>query len=144
MSKTHLSLLAFDFGTRQIGVATGQTATNSASPLTVLKARDGVPDWNQLAQLIEEWQPNAALVGMPLNMDGTESELCQRVRKFANRLHGRFGLDVHLVDERLSTFDAKQNAEHRASYRDNPIDAEAAALILQSWLDDPASEIPQR
>ncbi|KKK61015.1 hypothetical protein LCGC14_3018540, partial [marine sediment metagenome] len=66
------TLLAFDFGTRQIGVAVGQTLSGSANPLTVLKARDGIPDWTQIASLLEEWKPDRLLVGLPLNMDGSE------------------------------------------------------------------------
>ena len=139
------TLLAFDFGTRQIGVAVGQTLSDSANPLTVLKARDGIPDWTQISSLLEEWKPDHLLVGLPLNMDGSESDFCARTRKFARRLHGRFGLKVSMVDERLSTFEAKQLArEHnkqQGSYRDHPIDDLAAAMILQSWMSDPDSAV---
>lgn len=131
------SLLAFDYGTRSIGVANGQTLTASASPLTELKARDGTPNWQQVEQLLNEWQPDLVLVGLPLNMDGTESDFAQRARKFARRLHGRFGVQVAMVDERLSTQEAKAIAGHRDSYRDDPVDAIAAQLILESWLQDP-------
>ncbi|MFT7299934.1 MAG: putative Holliday junction resolvase [Porticoccus sp.] len=134
-------MLAFDFGTRQIGVAVGQALLGSANPLMVLKARDGIPDWGQIERLLEEWRPNRLLVGLPLNMDGSESEFCARTRKFARRLHGRFGLKVSMVDERLSTFEAKQLAKEQnkqqGSYRDQPVDDLAAAMILQSWLSDP-------
>jgi len=113
----------------------------SANPLMVLKARDGIPDWGQIERLLEEWQPDRLLVGLPLNMDGSESEFCARTRKFARRLHGRFGLKVSMVDERLSTFEAKQLAKEQnkqqRSYRDLPVDDLAAAMILQSWLSDP-------
>ena len=99
-------LLGFDYGTRQIGVAVGQTLTGSAQPLLVLKARDGVPDWRQIAALIDEWKPDALVVGLPLNMDGTPSDMSARAEKFARRLEGRYRLTVHCVDERLSTFEA--------------------------------------
>ena len=139
------TLLAFDFGTRQIGIAVGQALSGSANPLMVIKARDGIPDWTQIEHLLDEWKPDHLLVGLPLNMDGSESEFCARARKFARRLHGRFGLKVSMVDERLSTFEAKQLArEHNrqpGSYRDQPIDDLAAALILQSWMSDPESAI---
>jgi putative pre-16S rRNA nuclease len=135
------TLLAFDFGTRQIGVAVGQTLSGSANPLTILKARDGIPDWTKIERLLEQWKPDRLLVGLPLNMDGSESDFCARTRKFARRLHGRFGLKVSMVDERLSTFEAKQLAWERnrkqSSYRDQPIDDLAAAMILQSWMSDP-------
>jgi|SRR5690554_4846440 len=131
-----LTLLAFDYGLKQIGVASGQTATSSASPLTVLKARDGIPQWEHIAQLLEEWRPDRVLVGLPLNMDGSESELSTRARKFANRLHGRFGVAVEMVDERLTSFAAKaqqQAAGGSTDYRKNPVDALAAKMILEDW-----------
>ena len=81
-------------------------------------------------------------MGLPLNMDGTESEFCARARKFARRLHGRFGLQVQMVDERLSTFEAKQQqGKDVTSYRDQPVDDLAAVIILQTWLSDPALAI---
>lgn len=123
----------------------GQTLTATANPLAVLKARDGIPDWNQIKQLLEEWQPDQVLVGLPLNMDGSESDFCARARKFARRLHGMFGQQVSMVDERLSTFEAKGHQTHLSSrksagdisYRDHPVDDLAAVIILQSWLSDP-------
>ncbi|WP_461516941.1 Holliday junction resolvase RuvX [Porticoccus sp.] len=139
------SLLAFDFGTGQIGVAVGQTLTNTANPLTVLKARDGIPSWQQIEQLLLEWQPDQLLVGLPLNMDGSESEFCQRARKFARRLHGRFGISVVMVDERLTTFEAKghQHAQGKraTSYRQQPVDDLAAVIILETWLSDPSAAV---
>ncbi|MAZ88971.1 MAG: Holliday junction resolvase RuvX [Cellvibrionaceae bacterium] len=133
---TSLSLLAFDYGTQNIGVASGQSLTQTASELPALKARDGIPDWNQVEQLLKDYQPDCVLVGLPLNMDDTESELSQRARKFGNRLHGRFGIKVEMVDERLSTFAAKEEAAergHRGNYAQAPIDSIAARLILESW-----------
>lgn len=131
------TLLAFDYGLKKIGVATGQTATGSASPLTLLPAKDGIPDWTQLEKLLKEWQPDLVVVGLPLNMDGTESELSTRARKFANRVHGRFGVQVQLWDERLSTREAQSRA--REAGREGPVDALAAALVLESWLASHAS-----
>lgn len=134
MNKT---ILGFDYGLKNIGVASGQTVTASASELPPLKAKDGIPDWNNIEHLLKEWQPDAVVVGLPLNMDGSDSELSARARKFANRLHGRFGVIVHLMDERLSTREAKTIAReqgHKGNYRENPIDSLAARLILESWL----------
>lgn len=136
MTATVKTLLAFDYGTRSIGVATGQTVTGSANALTELRARDGVPNWDEIERLLKEWQPQLVLVGLPLNMDDTESEFAVRARKFAKRLHGRFGVQVAMVDERLSTHEAKAIAGHKDSYRDDPVDAIAAQLILESWLSD--------
>lgn len=139
-------VLGFDYGTRQIGVAIGQTVTGSAQPLMVLKARDGIPDWQQIASLLDEWKPDALIVGLPLNMDGTPSEMSGRAEKFARRLEGRYQLKVHCVDERLSTFEAKQSLRESrrtpSSYRDDPVDALAAALLLQTWLSEQPTETP--
>jgi putative Holliday junction resolvase len=130
--------MGFDYGTRQIGVAVGQSLTCRAEPVAVLRARDGVPDWSQIERLISEWKPDTLVVGLPLNMDGTPSEMSARAEKFARRLHGRFNLPVDCIDERLSTFEAKQSLRDSrrtpASYRDNPVDSLAAALLLETWL----------
>ncbi len=134
MAKT---LLAFDYGTKNIGVAGGQTITTSATELPPLRARDGVPNWEQLGLLLKEWQPDLVLVGLPLNMDGSPSEMSTRAKKFANRLHGRFGVKVELVDERLSSFEAKAEVMARGGsrdYKNNPVDSIAARLVLESWL----------
>ncbi|MFA0810325.1 Holliday junction resolvase RuvX [Microbulbifer epialgicus] len=136
MSKP-FTALAFDFGTRSIGLAFGQSLTASARELPPLAAKDGKPDWDKVQHLINEWQPHYLLVGLPLNMDGTESEFGARARKFGQRLHGRTGLPVEMVDERLSTRAAKEEAAergHRGSYADNPVDSIAARIILEDWL----------
>ena len=132
------TLLGFDYGTKNIGVAAGQTITSSANSLPGLKAKDGVPDWNQIEKLINEWKPDLVLVGLPLNMDDSESELSARARKFGNRLHGRFGVKVEMVDERLSSFEAKGEVMSRGGsrdYKNNPVDSIAARLILESWFE---------
>ncbi|MDO8697162.1 MAG: Holliday junction resolvase RuvX [Pseudomonas sp.] len=130
-------LLGFDYGTKQIGVAVGQLITGQARELCILKAQNGVPDWQKVEALIREWQPDAIVVGLPLNMDGTPSAMSERAEKFARRLNGRFNLPVHMQDERLTTYEAKGqrlSEGQRGSYRDNPVDALAAALLLESWL----------
>ncbi|SMF61065.1 putative holliday junction resolvase [Alteromonadaceae bacterium Bs31] len=137
MPEPHSFILAFDFGTRSIGVAVGQRLTSSASELPVLKAKDGIPNWQELESLITQWQPELAVVGLPVNMDGSEMEMTRRARKFGNRLNGRFGLRLEFADERLTTREAKEiahNAGHSGSYRDQPVDSIAARLILESWL----------
>lgn len=135
-----MCVLAFDFGTQRIGVAVGQTITGTASPLPALKANDGVPNWDHIAALIKEWQPQQLLVGLPLNMDDSESELSARARKFANRLNGRFGLRVELWDERLSSFEARGEMLSRGSkiyrdgnFKDGKVDSLSACLILEGW-----------
>ena len=131
-----LTVLAFDFGLKNIGVAYGQSLTGTASELSPVPARDGVPNWDQIAALIKEWQPQMLLVGLPLNMDESESELSQRARRFGNRLHGRFGVPVNMYDERLTTRMAKEEARergHKGAYAAQPIDSIAARLLLESW-----------
>ncbi|MCI4184991.1 Holliday junction resolvase RuvX [Dickeya dianthicola] len=132
------TLLAFDFGTRSIGVAIGQEITGTARPLTSLKAQDGVPDWQKVEKLLSEWQPALIIVGLPLNMDGTEQPLTARARKFAQRLHGRFGVKVDLHDERLSTVEARADLFERGGFRaldKGSVDAASAVIILESWFE---------
>ncbi len=139
-SNNALTALAFDFGLRSIGIAYGQSLTGSAQPLAPIKATDGIPNWQLTEQIIKEWQPNIIVVGLPLNMDDSESELSRRARKFGNRLQGRFGnicgFKIEFMDERLSSFGAKQDAKergHKGDYKKQPIDSYAAQLILEDW-----------
>jgi putative Holliday junction resolvase len=131
------TVMAFDFGLRQIGVATGNSLLNTTQTLPILRAKDGIPQWRELEALVEEWRPDLLVVGDPLNMDGSDSELCAQARKFARRLHGRLGLEVVLVDERLSSFEAKHNSReqgHKGDFNQQPVDSLAAELILRTWL----------
>lgn len=125
-------VLAFDFGSKRIGVAFGQSLTQTAQTLTELPANNGIPDWATIETLIKEWQPDCLLTGLPLNMDGSESPMSQRARKFARRLHGRFGLPSYLWDERLSSSEAKA-IKPSDNYKKNAVDALAAVIILESW-----------
>lgn len=132
------TLLSFDFGTKSIGVAVGQQLTGTARALTALKAQDGTPDWKLIEKLLKEWQPDYVVVGLPLNMDGTEQELTARARKFANRLHGRFGVRVELQDERLSTVEARADLFERGGFRalqKGQVDSQSAVIILEDWFD---------
>lgn len=136
MSEAALTVLTFDYGLKTIGMAVGQTLTGTASPLDGLKANDGVPNWDQLKKVIDEWQPDLCLVGLPLNMDGSRSAMCDRAEKFARRLHGRFGAKVETMDERLTTFEAKgEIIEQKGSrqFKENNIDSLSARLIFESW-----------
>ena len=134
-AKSNYRVCAFDFGLKHIGVAVGQSLLCTAEPIAVIKAKDGRPSWNELGALIAQWQPDFLLVGLPLNMDGSESEMSTRARKSAKRLHGRYGLKVELCDERLSSFEAKSIRHERQGDRKQAltVDAEAAQLILESW-----------
>ncbi|WNK20043.1 Holliday junction resolvase RuvX [Halomonas piscis] len=129
-------VLAFDFGARRIGVAVGHEMLQSARELEPLAARDGIPDWHQVSRLLDEWQPDLLVVGLPLHMDGSESEMSVRARKFGNRLHGRYGKPCRMVDERGSTREAKRiarDAGHKGDYRHDSVDGIAAVLILEGW-----------
>lgn len=130
-------ILGFDFGTFSIGVAVGQRITGTASPLAALRAKDGQPNWDEVSKLINTWQPKELVVGLPLNMDGSEQPLTDMARKFANRLHGRFGLPVHLQDERLTTVAAKESLFSRGGFKNlqkDKVDSAAAQLILEDYL----------
>jgi len=129
------TLLGFDFGTRRIGIAIGQELTATARPLTTLATRDGAPDWAAITHLIEQWQPQALVVGIPCNMDGSESELTRLASRFRNRLQGRYNLPVYSVDERLTSAEAEELLrEGGRRFEKEAIDQVAAQLILQSWL----------
>ena len=133
----HETIIAIDFGLRNIGVAVGNTLSLTSRPLTILQARDGVPDWDALSNIFDEWRPDRILVGNPLNMDESESDMGRQAARFARRIEGRFGLTVTLVDERLSSREAKASAlaaGHRGDFASIPVDDEAAAIILATWL----------
>ena len=132
----HHTLICFDFGTKSIGIAIGQEPVNTTNELPPIPAKEGIPNWDDITGLIEEWKPTLVLVGLPLNMDGSEQELTRRARKFGNRLHGRFGLRLEFVDERLRTRAAQSVAHergHKGNYNKAPVDSIAARLILESW-----------
>ena len=126
------TLIAFDFGERRIGTAVGQTVTRTATPLETIPVRREKPDWSAIDRLIGAWKPDALVVGLPLNMDGTEQRITAQARRFANRLHGRSRLPVHLADERLSTREAWTRLVESGSRRDGP-DPVAAQVILEGW-----------
>lgn len=125
-------VLGFDYGSKKIGVASGQDLTGQAAPLITLPMVQQRPDWERIQRLIDEWQPHRLIVGLPLNMDDTPTALTERVKRFARQLQGRYRLPVELVDERLTSKIARAdygNAVDRAG-----LDAFAAKLILETWL----------
>ncbi|MGS0679640.1 Holliday junction resolvase RuvX [Shewanella sp. 125m-7] len=133
------SVLGFDYGTKSIGIAIGQELTASARPLLSIKAVDGIPKWDEIGALITEWKPDLVVVGLPLNMDGTEQEMTQRARKFANRINGRFGIKVETQDERLTTADAKARLFEMGGYKaltKGQVDAMSAVLIIESYFEN--------
>jgi putative Holliday junction resolvase len=134
---TPRTLLGFDFGLKNIGVAVGQELTRSANPLTVIPAREGIPKWDEIEKLLLEWQPQLLIVGLPLNMDGSEQEMTAAARRFGNRLNGRFHIPVVWQDERLSTYEALEQLgihDKMQAKKRSDVDRISAQLILQSWL----------
>ena len=127
-------IMGFDFGTQSIGIAIGQQLTGTTTPLKPIKARDGKPDWLELGQIIEQWQPRLFVIGIPLNMDASESELSRRASQFGRRLEGRFGIPWQGMDERLSSFEVKSSLQEQGQKHAGPIDSLAAAIILESWM----------
>lgn len=130
-------VLAFDFGLRRIGVAVGQTVTQSATPLPILRAEKGKPRWEEISELISRWHPTALLVGLPYKMDGREQAISFAARQFAGLLKEKFNLPIYLVDERLTTREAKRRlVESGIKLKDYPVDSFAAKLILEAWMMD--------
>jgi len=131
-------VLGFDFGMKYIGVAVGQPLTCTATPVTTLMAQDGIPDWIQIEQLIAHWSPKTLVVGIPLHMDGAEQPMTFSARRFANRLHARFHLPVYAIDERLSTWEAKQRMglSNRKMQKKTieSVNALAASILVEQWL----------
>ena len=129
-----MQILAFDFGTQHIGVAVGQTVTKTSSPLIILNvAREGKEIWKTISSLIDEWKPDQLLVGKPLNMDGTPSEMMKKVDPFFNKLQKISNIPCELVDERLTSFEAKQLIETQS--KDDRVDDLAAKIFLDDWIE---------
>ena len=129
-----MQILAFDFGTQHIGVAVGQTITKTSSPLIVINvAREGKEIWNTISTLIDEWKPDQLLVGKPLNMDGTTSDMMKKVDPFFQKLQKISNIPCELVDERLTSFEAKQLMQKDS--KDDRIDDLAAKIFLDNWIE---------
>ena len=122
--------LAFDFGLRNIGVAVAERRYGTATAISIIKAREGIPVWDRFDALVREWCPEGFVVGLPLNMDDSESDMSQAARRFGARLERRYGIGVEFVDERLSTFEATQ----RGGSHDT-----AALIIAETWLNSPST-----
>lgn len=129
--------MGFDFGLKRIGVAVGQRLTGRARPLNTLTAMRGVPDWVKVNQLLREWKPQALVVGLPTTIDGRALYTTELAEKFADELRQQTDLPVHLVDERLSTVEARSQLFEMGGYRKlktSEIDSLAACIILEQWL----------
>jgi len=135
------TIMAFDYGSKRIGVAIGQQLTASTQPLETVAVRQNKPDWDHISRLLQEWQPGLLLIGLPLTEDGSEQEMSIAARRFANRLNGRYQLPVELVDERFSSIEAEElvvnarrNGRLKKSKLKQAVDQIAAELIIQTWL----------
>ncbi|MGD2172391.1 MAG: Holliday junction resolvase RuvX [Gammaproteobacteria bacterium] len=132
MTETLNTVIGFDYGTRWIGVAVGQTLTRQARPLGAVKTGD----WEAIERVLHEWKPQRLIVGLPLNMQGEEQEMSKRAERFGRQLEGRFGISTDCIDERLTTREAYtiavEDGHNRKSKQE--IDSLAAALITESWL----------
>lgn len=136
--------LGFDFGFRRIGVAVGQEITQTARPLTTIAAQQGEPEWGAIVKIMQQWRPNALIVGLPTCIDDTEQYTTDAARVFAQALQQRFSVPVHLVDERLSTREARAQLFAHGGYRKlqkSEIDSVAACVILEQWLQDPSCSL---
>ena len=125
-----VTALGFDYGTRRIGVAVGQTVSGTAEALVTIAVHNGRPDWDAIARVIAEWRPQQLVLGRPERDDDGVHGLSATIERFARRLHGRFGLPVAFVDERLSSYAAQDDP----AVASRGLDAAAARLILESWL----------
>ncbi len=132
MSRT---IMAFDYGTKSIGSAIGQEITGTASPLKVACAKDGIPNWDDIEKQIKEWQPNLIVVGLPTDLHGRDSrDHHTKSKEIYNRLKGRFGVDVELHDERLSTAEARADLFDMGGYKalsKGNVDNQSAVVILE-------------
>ncbi len=130
------TVMGFDFGTQKMGMACGNSLSGTAQPLAIFPMRDGIPDWDKLTKLIAQWQPNLCVVGLPLNMDDSESELSLRARKFARRLRHRLNIPVWMVDERLTTREARHSLltyQQQGHGKKTSADSLAASMLVESW-----------
>ena len=129
------TLLGFDYGTRKIGVAVGQTITGTASALETLLPVKNRPDWDRIGQLIREWKPDVLIVGLPLNLDASATDATAGALRFSRQLEGRYHLPVYLADERFTSAEARSRLGPRQKELER-YDAMAAKLILETWLSE--------
>ena len=126
-----MQIISFDFGTKKIGVAVGQTKTRTSSPLEVIFNKNNATDWKRIHLIVEEWKPELILVGKPLNMDGTDSDIMKIVNNFFKKLNKTTNIRCEYVDERLTSFEARQNL---SEIKTDLVDAHAAKILIDHWL----------
>jgi len=135
------TVLSFDYGMRRIGVAVGNTLTGTAEALATIDAHDGEPDWHAIGRCVADWRPSAIVVGVPYNMTGPNAAMTAAAMKFADQLGEQYGIEVHRVDERLSSREAEDDLRERRRsgsktrrVRRGDVDREAARILLLQWL----------
>lgn len=135
------TLMGFDYGRKRIGVAVGHELTATTQAIDTVAVRQNKPDWDHITRLLEEWKPDLLLIGLPMNMDGTEHDISKAARRFANQLNGRYQLPVELVDERLSSVEAEEiitearrDKRIKKSQAKRSLDQVAAEIIIRTWL----------
>ena len=125
-----MQIISFDYGTKKIGVAVGQTQTKTASPLNVIFTKKNKTNWDAIIEIIEEWKPELILIGMPLNMDGTDSEIMKRVVNFKKKLKNISSVKCEFIDERLTTFEARLEVK---DLNIKTVDSHAAKILIENW-----------
>ena len=126
-----MQIVAFDYGEKKIGVAVGQTETNTSSPLQIIFNNNDQVNWNEISVLLDEWKPELIIIGKPLNMDGTDSEIMKEVERFYQKLKNIYDAKFEYVDERLTTFEARQIFNEKKI----EVDANAAKILIDNWFE---------
>ena len=142
-AREDVTVLALDYGGQRLGLATGNTASGSATPRGFIEACDGHPDWSALDRAVREWEPDILVVGLPYNMDGSHSEMTREVIAFTKKIEHRYRLPVATVDERLTSAEARgilreqrRTGRRKRRVHKGDVDAFAATLIAETWLSD--------
>ena len=127
-----MQIIAFDYGEKKIGVAVGQTATNTSSPLQIIFNKENNINWVSISSILAEWKPDLILIGKPLNMDGSESEMMKKINMFYIKLKSIYDADIEFVDERLTTFEARTILKGGKHIN---VDAHAAKILIDNWFE---------
>jgi putative Holliday junction resolvase len=128
-----MQVISFDFGTKKIGVAVGQTETRTSSPLQIVFSKNNTVNWNEIESIVNEWKPNLILVGKPLNMDGSDSDMMEKVDIFYKKLEKISKIPCEYVDERLTSFEARESL---TEIKKDLIDAHAAKILIDQWFNN--------
>lgn len=132
-------VLGFDYGQKRLGVAVGNVLTVSAQPIKIIPVQQGIPDWKIIDSLIAEWHPDALIVGMPFTADGLETQHTHKIRQFIAILEARYSMPVFIVDEHLSSIESLAYVKATPKAQKTQLDAIAAAVIVETWLNDQSS-----